>query len=927
VNGIKGESFVTTLNTVGSSNFVGKSNHLEGSRFYTGKVDDLVIYDRSLSASEISALYKLKNTAQWSTGATTNSITVTPSQTTKYYVTVSDGVTSCRDSVTVTVKAPPVYNPFSDTTSVSNADSIRLNAGSGFTSYRWEHGATGSSINAFESGMYRVKAYDDLGCFVEDSTYLSFAKVSFLLNDSTKVAQIAAGAYHTVVLKKDGTIWTWGRNEEGQLGDGTTVSRYYPVQVGKDNNWRSIAAGSYHTLALKADGTLWSWGSNNGGQLGDGSLVARLFPTKIGLDNTWKLVEAGNVYSVALRSNGTLWEWGNKLNVPRSPTYMVPTQVGIDNNWDTVVAGANHTLALKTDRSLWGWGYNNFGRVGDGTSISRSLPVRVGTENNWKSITAGGNHSLALKMNNTLWGWGFNASGHLGDGSLTDKSIPVQVAPDTDWSSISGGWQHSIAIKANGSLWGWGQNGDGQVGNIPPVADSLYANRLKPVRIGVGSDWAMVNASHAYGFYSLGLKKDGSLWLWGNNQDGQLGIGPSRIMKPEYHGFNVNRPVSDTAICLGQKISLVASSRSYNSYQWSTGASGTMLTVSPGITSRYTVTSFDGRNTNTASISIAVPDTSMSVLDSTLICVSGGAVRLRAGVSSSYKWLRNDSLLAGSTLRDYTATTAGRYRVVVTNASGCNDTSRVVVVTADSLSRSVLPVGPGAVCSPVNRSVLRLVGQRGSIQWQWSADSISFNTLVGQNFDSLLVLNQTSRRFYRAVVKNGVCASDTGRAFLIRNIDLRPSFTVNKAAQCLDSNRYELKNTSTVNEGTLGYQWNFGDSTYSIAASPAMSYRAAGNYKVVLRALSSFGCSDTLFSMVKVNALAAKPVVTVTGKTTSCLGDTIRLSSTSFLAYRWYRNDAELRSDTSRTLNPTSSGVYRIRGVSTKAAQVRCQTA
>jgi hypothetical protein len=168
------------------------------------------------------------------------------------------------------------------------------------------------------------------------------------------------------------------------------------------------------------------------------------------------------------------------------------------------------------------------------------------------------------------------------------------------------------------------------------------------------------------------------------------------------------------------------------------------------------------------------------------------------------------------------------------------------------------------------------------------------------------------------VVKNGVCASDTGRAFLIRNIDLKPSFTVNKAAQCLDSNRYELKNTSTVNEGTLGYQWNFGDSTYSIAASPAMSYRAVGNYKVVLRALSSFGCSDTLFSMVKVNALAAKPVVTVTGKTISCLGDTIRLSSTSFLAYRWYRNDTELRSDTSRTLNPTSSGVYRIRGVSTE---------
>ncbi|MDO8804270.1 MAG: hypothetical protein Q7R35_07555 [Elusimicrobiota bacterium] len=129
--------------------------------------------------------------------------------------------------------------------------------------------------------------------------------------EKLKISQIANGANHTVALKTDGTLWAWGYNGIGQLGDGTTVDKFAPVQIGTHKKWISIAAGAYHTIALKADGTLWAWGNNDAGQLGDATTANKSKPIRVGTDNKWISIAAGVRHTIALKSDGTLWAWGS----------------------------------------------------------------------------------------------------------------------------------------------------------------------------------------------------------------------------------------------------------------------------------------------------------------------------------------------------------------------------------------------------------------------------------------------------------------------------------------------------------------------------------------------------------------------------------------------------------------------------------------
>ena len=192
---------------------------------------------------------------------------------------------------------------------------------------------------------------------------------------------IAPGTYHTLAIKNDGSLWAWGYNYYGQLGDGTNTNRNTPVQIGTATNWASISAGFYYSLAIKNDGTLWAWGYNTFGQLGIGNTT-------------------------------------NQLS---------PVQVGTANNWASVSAGYQHSLAIKTDGTLWAWGYNNGGQLGDGTYTSRNTPEQIGTATNWANISAGGyfisnyryEFSIATQTNGSLWAWGANAQGQLGDGTNT----------------------------------------------------------------------------------------------------------------------------------------------------------------------------------------------------------------------------------------------------------------------------------------------------------------------------------------------------------------------------------------------------------------------------------------------------------------------------------------------------------------------------
>lgn len=246
-------------------------------------------------------------------------------------------------------------------------------------------------------------------------------------------AMVDAGYSHTLALKTDGTLWAWGKNQYGQLGDGTIVNKNFPTQIGNATNWNFISAGiGVHSLALKTDNTLWGWGRNNFGQLGNGASQDLKSPTQIGADNDWIFISNGYVSSAVIKKDGTLWTMGynanGELGINDSTilNIKIPTQVGTDTDWKFVSMGYRHGVGIKYNNTLLAWGDNENGQLGDGSIIKKLAPVKIDTDTTWKIVDAYF-HNLAIKTNNELHAWGYNYSANLGDGTKIDKSTPTEI--------------------------------------------------------------------------------------------------------------------------------------------------------------------------------------------------------------------------------------------------------------------------------------------------------------------------------------------------------------------------------------------------------------------------------------------------------------------------------------------------------------------
>ena len=364
--------------------------------------------------------------------------------------------------------------------------------------------ASGSTVAVDRSMRLRVKAFKS---GVTPSTTVT--------GDYWITGTVVAGDAFVVALKADGTVWTWGANGQGQLGNGNQTQQNSPVQASGLSDVVAVAAGQQHALAVKRDGTVWAWGLNANGQLAESTSVPRrTTPTQITVLTDVIDVAAGEAHSLALKRDGTVCAWGSNFygqlgngNNTQQTTPQCLSLSGIT----AIRAGAQHSMVLKTDGeptgSVWTFGNNATRQIGDGTNVARNTPVQV--HSGVRAIGAAYEHSLALSSDGIVMVWGRNVDGELGDGTQAERSRPTAMADLDGVTFVGGARRFSLALNGSGSLWTSGA--------------ALGSTLITPYRIpGVGT--TVLTADGGVSF-AVAARRDGTVWTWGPNTSGQLGDG------------------------------------------------------------------------------------------------------------------------------------------------------------------------------------------------------------------------------------------------------------------------------------------------------------------------------------------------------------------------------------------------------------------
>lgn len=369
---------------------------------------------------------------------------------------------------------------------------------------------------------------------------------------STKAQLLDGGNGHSIILDKNGTVWTIGRNNYGQLGDSTYTNSPEPVKVkGLEKiNVVSVSRGYDHNIALDKNGDLYLWGRNNYHQLGCISVESQVVPVKLPNHTNFIAIEGGYWHTAALKKDGTVWCWGHNYYAelgngtrehsswPVQVLQLSDNRTSVLNDVISIASVGYHTLALKSDGTLWGWGSNSFNELGKEGDEFQLYARQIQGLPALKQMAAGWHHSVGLDTNGDLWVWGSDPAFQFGESTLKKYDHPTRLKGLPKFTKIACGSWHSLAIDEDKNVWGWGKNHYGMLG----LGDTL--SRSAPVLIKSLKNIVDIGAGC---FQSLALNSDGNIFTFGDNPSGQLGIGNySRCFSPKCMNLDINGLNSST---------------------------------------------------------------------------------------------------------------------------------------------------------------------------------------------------------------------------------------------------------------------------------------------------------------------------------------------------------------------------------------------